>query len=96
MWLASGIPEAFYYVGWHAEQVRSSINAVSKRGVQLCVLAHRLWHEAMTLVSDIDEAFSQVYWQVESGIKPCSWLVGFLTIRLASQSDMTLSGKLSF
>ena len=44
----------------------------------------------MTLAGDIDEAFSQVGWQVESGMKLCSWLVGFLTIWLASQSDMTL------
>ena len=63
MWLASGICEAFYYVGWHAEQVRGSINVVSKRDVQLCVLAHRLWHEVMTLAGDTDEAFSYVGWQ---------------------------------
>ena len=49
----------------------------------------------MTRASDIDEAFSQVGWQVESGMKLCSRLVGFLTIWLASQSDMTLYGKLS-
>ena len=58
MQLASGIPEAFFYVGWYAEQVQSSISVISKRSVQLCVLAHRLWQEAMTLVGDIDEAFS--------------------------------------
>ena len=58
MWLASGIPEAFYYVGWPAEQVPSSINVVNKRECQLCVLAHKLRHEAMTLAGDIDEAFN--------------------------------------
>ena len=58
MWLASEIPEAFYYVGWHVEQVQNSINVASKRGVQLRVLAHRLWHKAMTLAGGIDEAFS--------------------------------------
>ena len=35
-------------------------------------------------------------WQVESGMKLCSWLVGFLTIWLASQSDMKLCGKFFF
>ena len=58
MWLASGIPEAFGYVGWHADKVQSNINVVNKRGVQLCVFTHRLWQEAMTLAGDIDEAFS--------------------------------------
>ena len=52
------IPEAFYYVGCHADKLRSYINVVSKRGAHLCVFAHRLWQEAMTLVGDIDEAFS--------------------------------------
>ena len=42
---------------------------VGKGGVQLCVLAHCLWYEAMTLAGDIDEAFSQVGWQIESGMK---------------------------
>ena len=40
VWLASEIPEAFYYVGWHLDQVRSYINVVGKRSVQLCVLVH--------------------------------------------------------
>ena len=35
-------------------------------------------------------------WRVESGMKLCSWLVGFLTIWLASQSDMKLCGKFLF
>ena len=45
-------------MGWHADKVQSNINVVSKMGVQLCVFARTLWHEAMTLVGDIDEAFS--------------------------------------
>ena len=57
MRLCGGIPEASYYVDWPAEQVRSSINEVSQRGASY-VHWHKLWHEAMTLAGDIDEAFS--------------------------------------
>ena len=32
MWLVSGISEAFYYVGWPAEQVPNSNNVVNIRG----------------------------------------------------------------
>ena len=53
MWWDS---EASYYAGWPAEQVQSSINEVSQRGVSY-VCSHKLWHEAMTLAGDIDEAF---------------------------------------
>ena len=33
-----------------------AINEVSQRGVSY-VCGHKLWHEAMTLAGDIDEAF---------------------------------------
>ena len=53
MWWDS---KASYHVGWPAEQVQRSINEVSQRGVSY-VCGHKLWHEAMTLAGDIDEAF---------------------------------------
>ena len=46
---------ASYYAGWPAEQMRSSIDGV--KGVSYACW-HKLWHEAMTLVGDLDEAFS--------------------------------------
>ena len=52
MWWDSA---ASYYAGWPAEQVRSSIDGV--KGVSYACW-HKLWHEAMTLAGDLDEAFS--------------------------------------